>query len=137
MIIERVSRVEASKISKTANFAMSQLEGKWETNELLINLDSLKKLFDSQRKSYLSTNPKENADELNWDLVVKQLRNGKVVADMFNLYRIKNDLPKCPMCGSSYEPGEEALSRRDNHTSICSDCGTREAFIDLKRSLNT
>ena len=36
----------------------------------------------------------------------------------------------CPMCGgimSSYP----ALSRRDNKTEICSDCGIREALADI------
>ena len=36
----------------------------------------------------------------------------------------------CPMCGgimSEYP----ALSRRDNKTEICSDCGTREALADI------
>lgn len=36
----------------------------------------------------------------------------------------------CPRCGRSYyEP--PALSRTDNETLICSDCGTREALDSL------
>lgn len=35
----------------------------------------------------------------------------------------------CPRCGKHYV-GEGALSRRDNETMICSDCGTQEALAD-------
>lgn len=33
----------------------------------------------------------------------------------------------CPLCGAKYE-GAPALSRTDNKTLICSDCGTRQAL---------
>lgn len=36
----------------------------------------------------------------------------------------------CPRCGSAYH-GVPALSRSDNETLICSDCGTREALATL------
>ena len=36
----------------------------------------------------------------------------------------------CPVCGSPMS-GHPALSRRDNKTEVCSDCGTREALADL------
>ena len=38
-------------------------------------------------------------------------------------------MPNCPICGKSYL--HPALSRRDNKTEICPDCGTAEAFEDL------
>ena len=39
-------------------------------------------------------------------------------------------LAVCPRCGRSYrEP--PALSRADNETPICPDCGTREALATL------
>lgn len=34
---------------------------------------------------------------------------------------------KCPLCGKKYI-GHPALSRKDNKTEICSDCGIREAI---------
>ena len=37
---------------------------------------------------------------------------------------------KCPLCYRSYQEGFHALSRRDNTTHICPDCGTREAMED-------
>jgi len=36
----------------------------------------------------------------------------------------------CPMCGQPLV-GYPALSRRDNKTFICSDCGIREALADI------
>lgn len=43
---------------------------------------------------------------------------------------ISIDLKKCPRCGCNYrEPS--ALSRVDNQTFICPDCGTREALDSL------
>lgn len=128
MVIERITREEYTN----ANRKFAQLEGKWMTDEKLINAESLKSLFDRQYKTALSTTTKEKAEELEWGSVLERLKNGKVVADMFCLYRVKNDNPKCPRCGSSYPEGEEALSRRDNSTSICSDCGVLEAFADFK-----
>ena len=37
---------------------------------------------------------------------------------------------KCPKCGNEYDR-LLALSRRDNKTMICDDCGTREALEDF------
>tara|TARA_R100001244_G_scaffold68747_1_gene56193 strand:- start:80 stop:253 length:174 start_codon:yes stop_codon:yes gene_type:complete len=37
---------------------------------------------------------------------------------------------KCPRCKRMYR-GFPALSRRDNKTEICSDCGTAEALSDF------
>lgn len=36
----------------------------------------------------------------------------------------------CPLCGQSYT-GRPAISRADNKTSICPDCGTRQALESL------
>ena len=38
----------------------------------------------------------------------------------------------CPTCGEKYS-GYPALSRRDNKTHICSDCGVKEALMDFIR----
>lgn len=40
----------------------------------------------------------------------------------------------CPKCGKPYS-GHPALSRLDNQTLICPDCGTREALETLGISL--
>lgn len=36
----------------------------------------------------------------------------------------------CPICGQEYT-GAPALSRKDNETLICPDCGTREALESI------
>lgn len=36
----------------------------------------------------------------------------------------------CPMCGQEYT-GHPSLSRTDNQTLVCPDCGTREALVDI------
>lgn len=36
----------------------------------------------------------------------------------------------CPLCGQAYA-GRPALSRKDNKTAICPDCGTREALAAI------
>ena len=50
---------------------------------------------------------------------------------------MKNEAPTertCPKCGCVYI-GVPALSRTDNETLICPDCGTREALETLGISL--
>ncbi|MBR1811003.1 MAG: hypothetical protein IJ766_05045 [Clostridia bacterium] len=37
---------------------------------------------------------------------------------------------KCPFCGRTYAE-HPALSRRDNKTEICPDCGVREALASI------
>ena len=39
-------------------------------------------------------------------------------------------LAVCPLCGRAYH-GAPALSREDNKTLICPDCGTREALESI------
>ena len=41
----------------------------------------------------------------------------------------------CPKCGQSYK-GRPALSREDNKTLICPDCGTREALESIGVDVN-
>lgn len=36
----------------------------------------------------------------------------------------------CPLCGKSYS-GRPAVSRTDNQTPICPDCGTRQALASI------
>ena len=38
--------------------------------------------------------------------------------------------PVCPICGKDYDK-HPAISRKDNKTKICPDCGVGEAFIDF------
>lgn len=40
----------------------------------------------------------------------------------------------CPSCGRTYTD-HPALSRRDNHTEICPDCGMKEALQDASSAM--
>lgn len=42
-------------------------------------------------------------------------------------------MAKCPRCGKRYPKGKGALSRRDNKTEICSQCGFNEAMEDVEK----
>lgn len=53
---------------------------------------------------------------------------------LINIYGDFKIYPVCPECGKDYT-GYPALSRKDNTTRICSECGIREAleqFIEKK-----
>ena len=39
-------------------------------------------------------------------------------------------MKKCPKCGKTYEE-HSAISRRDNKTEICPECGVQEAIEDF------
>lgn len=41
----------------------------------------------------------------------------------------------CPKCGKTFK-GVGALSRRDNKTEICSECGRKEAINDYFKFIN-
>jgi len=56
---------------------------------------------------------------------------------------VNDELKKCPRCKVSYIPNNEyagqypgALSRVDNKTEICSDCGLMEALEDYNQATN-
>lgn len=45
---------------------------------------------------------------------------------------------KCPICNENElkEEGLNALSRKDNKTEICSECGQREAIEEYEKYIN-
>ena len=48
----------------------------------------------------------------------------KLAKNVFKIY------PICPVCGKDYD-GHPAISRKDNKSEICSNCGVGEAFMDF------
>ena len=46
-----------------------------------------------------------------------------------------NNKRKCPICGQVYT-NYPAISREDNKTEICSECGVKEALQGLERDYN-
>ena len=45
---------------------------------------------------------------------------------------MSKEIRLCPVCGKMYS-GYPALSRKDNKTEICSECGVREAIEAYKK----
>lgn len=123
MIIEKLSEITLNE-----NFGdFSKCEDHWEE----LNCDEAIKLLDIAYE--VSKKSKEGVREfLKQDLAFDLLKEGVVIRLPGLFIREKNDNPKCPRCGNSYEDGLGALSRRDNETEICSNCGTMEAFEDMK-----
>ena len=48
----------------------------------------------------------------------------EVNSNIFKIY------PVCPICGEDYD-GHPAISRKDNKSEICPNCGIGEAFMDF------
>lgn len=62
-----------------------------------------------------------------WENAIVELDKGKALSLPMFYIRKATENKKCPKCGSSIlDTG--ALSRHDNKTKICSDCGTFEAL---------
>lgn len=122
MIIEKLLETTLNE-----NFGdFSKCEGKWEE----LDLDEAVRLLDIAYK--ISKKSEERVREhLQKDLAFNLLQEGMVLRLPGLYIREKNDNPKCPRCGNSYEDGLGALSRRDNETEICSNCGTMEAIEDM------
>lgn len=62
--------------------------------------------------------------------------DGKIIVGGFRLVGqfeiLEDDESKCPSCGECYSE-RPALSRKDNETEICPDCGIKEALEDMRR----
>lgn len=61
------------------------------------------------------------------------LKSGRIIDTPCILFKLgeSEDTKKCPKCGCFYM-GIGALSRRDNETGICPQCGTEEVLEDMK-----
>ncbi len=57
-------------------------------------------------------------------MVVNQL-----IGQNFKIY------PVCPRCHKEYS-GHPAISRKDNKTEICSDCGVQEALFEFMNQVH-
>lgn len=73
---------------------------------------------------------------LDFNVGIEYLKKGFVIHLPYSYVRLKTDYPKCSKCGASIIDGLYAISRRDNETMICSNCGMKEAFEDLSRERN-
>lgn len=109
----------------------SKCEGEWKVHDK-IDEEFVRQSFLLMQQVTRESEPKKNAEDYGWMNIKEQLMNGRVVSDPFMLYRMKSNLSHCPLCGGSYDEKNHdyAVSRRDNKTKICSQCGMKEAFDD-------
>lgn len=97
-------------------------------------IETLKKIFQSLRYVVEQLHPDEYYPIYEEEVFLNKLRLGQTVEDMYNVYRVRTDLEKCPCCGVSIFKGTYAISRRDNKTHICSNCGMKEAIEDMSNT---
>lgn len=114
----------------------SACEDKWKTlQEIITNnkspLDFIKFRFETMRKIVEENHPNEYYPIYEEEVFTNALLLGKPIEDMMTIYRVRTTYPKCPLCGASIFTNTEALSRKDNETMICSDCGLKEAIEDF------
>ena len=43
--------------------------------------------------------------------------------------------PVCPSCNKDYDSKYSAISRKDNETKICPECGIKEALCEFRQSI--
>ena len=128
--LNSLERIPVEEVKNNfGNFA--GLEGKWQKCDKDNDINTLKKIFYRLRLLNADIRPGEYYVYYEEDVMINNLKLGKVVEDMFWCWRIITEYPKCPLCGSSIMPSLSAISRRNNITEICSDCGLKEAIEDF------
>lgn len=101
-------------------------EDKWEEIEEEVAF----KFIESAYKLSLECE-KNPRDFLKEESARKMLKEGQVIRLPFFFIREKNSKDKCPLCGCSFNYELGSISRRDNNTTICSNCGMKEALEDF------
>lgn len=94
-------------------------------------IDFIKSRFSTMRYVLETSYPEEYRPYYEEEVMLNNLKLGKPVYDMYNIYRVVSCYEKCPLCGASIFNGFGGVSRRDNKTLICSDCASKEAIEDL------
>ena len=108
-------KVNANRTFEMSNFGRLNAE------------DVLKDLFDNEHISKIETNVTESLENMLYDgYSIKKATYDTLVNEVELLL---SDIPydECRLCGKSIGK-YPALSRKDNKTRICSDCGTKEAL---------
>lgn len=117
----------------------SACEGEWKPLDSIKpgidSIDYLKTVFAAMRDIVDTMYPGEYYPAYEDEIFINKLKMGQSVEDMYNVYRVKTDFEKCPICGGSIIPHTFAISRRDNKTHICSECGTSEAVQDITETM--
>lgn len=113
----------------------SACENKWRMLSEITDihpLELVKSRFSAMRKIVEENYPDKYYPIYEEKVFINQLLLGKTIEDMMTIYRIHTDEKKCPLCGASILRGSYSISRKDNETLICSDCGLNEALEDLE-----
>lgn len=119
IIVERKGRGELASKDPKKGWVKSSLEEALEHCKLTREI--IQEANDEVHKA-------ENFEE---EYVKERLSEGKIVYTPMILFRGVVGTEVCPLCGSTFEDGMGSLSRKDNETFICSDCGTEEAMNEL------
>lgn len=97
-----------------------------------ITLEKALDICDMTREVILETGGSVQKAELFEEENAKELlAQGKVLYTPMLLLRGVIGTKVCPFCGATFEEGMGALSRKDNETVLCSDCGTEEALEEF------
>ena len=133
--IKCIERISLDTLKK--NFGdFSKCEGQWKLMKTKDPIEQLKETFARLRQFNAENYPEEYYPYYEEEVFINRLLLGKTVEDMFNVYRIRTDAEKCPICGSSIFENRYALSRRDNVTHLCPECGQREAIEDFTEEID-
>lgn len=79
-------------------------------------------------KKYLVTTPE--GDNWTYDDYDSAARAQYIFGGTIKRYTVEDEFRICPVCGKEYS-SPPALSRKDNTTEICTDCGLKEAFDEF------
>lgn len=114
----------------------SACENKWRNLKDIITtnkapLDFVKERFSTMRKIIEENYPNEYYPIYEEEVFTNALLLGKTIEDMMTIYRIRTNEMKCPLCGASIFGTRYAISRKDNKTHICPDCGLNESIEDF------
>lgn len=101
-----------------------------EENWLELDASRAQTMFEVALKSADQLHKEVQVELRVWGTVEKLMSTGKAVRVYDTIFRESRDQKACPLCGS-YIEGDGAISRLDNQTMICSDCGQREALNDM------
>lgn len=116
--VERKGRGDLSPKDPKKGWVASSLEEAYQHCELT-------------REIIKETNDQVHKEEHFEDEHVKErLSEGRIIYTPMILFRGVIGTEVCPLCGSTFKKGMGALSRKDNETVMCSDCGTEEAMSE-------
>lgn len=120
---------------------LSEIKGNWKEAVVVFTKDSFYREYSETERSYKIRNDAKYFDSnMNGTSLFGNCLDGTDDGVRLDNYMHSGEgkwvvdycyiLKKCPMCKENDlgEEGSNALSRKDNDTEICDDCGTQEAM---------